>query len=314
MATVVNISSLDRKINSNSLNSNEHDNECTSLLITIPDETLCNSNEFEVSSILQESPMISCVLRFQKIYDSSLQGQIIFSEQSLSRQFVVSLYYLNSECKIALFETIYLTSDSQKSAHFQKTYQIWIRRGMFDIAEKFFNKNLYIYCKIVIKNISPAKLNVPETKKPTKLVSIYKEKLFTDFKIICKNKEFLVHKAILACSSPVFRKMLEIPMKESEENQVEIDGFESAVIELMIDYLYSEEIKKNLSQEILKQLFRIAHMYELESLKKSCLDDLCKSANDTSSIVDVISFAGSECKEEMTKFLDDIFQKLSLHK
>lgn len=302
-STVVNISRLEWEINSNSLNSDEYDKECTSLLITIPGHSLSNFHEFKFKSILETSPRISCVLKFHKKNFNELQGEIIFPEQSLSRNFAVSLHYLNYERKIILSETIYLTTDTQQSAHFQKPYPISNHR-----------EEIVVYCKIVMKNISPVKPNVQLIEKPTKLVSIYKEKLFTDFKIISKNKEFLVHKAILACSSPVFRKMLEIPMKESEENQVEIDGFESTITELMINYLYSEEIEKNLPQETLKQLFGIAHMYELESLKKSCLDELCKSAKDTSSIVDVISFAGSECKEEMTKFLDDIFEKLSLNK
>ncbi|XP_043472643.1 BTB/POZ and MATH domain-containing protein 2-like [Leptopilina heterotoma] len=312
-ATLINFSRVEEEIKTQSSMKVNHVKDYFLLPIVISRETLINYSEFITSAILQESPRITCTINFKKINQLNLCGEIKFSGQSANQHYEVTLYYINSQHKIHFSETIDVNISTNVSTHFFNTsyevLQLGFRRGDSNIFHglQLIDNNLLIYCKIAVRNDSNTILK-QETS--PKFLSIYKEQLFTDFKIVCEDKEFLVHKAVLAHSSPVFRKMFEIPMKESEENLVMIGNFEPNIIEQLIHFIYSEEIQNDLPGETLKKLFLAADMYELKGLENLCLKRICERTKNISEIVDVILFAGSEFKEEMIKCLKDVHPKL----
>lgn len=284
------------------------------LLITISSQNLSRNSTHTVTAVLEENPKITCDIKFNKVNRNSLRAEICFSEQLSKQQYTVTLYYINSQCKVDLSDTIEVSLMSHKCQHFFQTeYKVLdskaSRYGYHHnpLPDKLINDNLHILCKIEIKNSSSVKVDVPKSELNAKFVFICGERLLTDFKIICQYQEFLVHKVVLAYSSPVFQKLLETPMKEAKTNQIAINNFQPNVVELMINYMYSDsEIQEDLSQETLNELFQAAHMYQLEGLAKFCLKKMCKKAKDISEVVELIAFAGSEYKEEMVQFLKDV--------
>lgn len=65
------------------------------------------------------------------------------------------------------------------------------------------------------------------------------ESTHSDFTIICKNKEFKVHKSVLSAHSPVFMKMFASNLKEAAENKVEINDIEPCTFDQLLVFIYS---------------------------------------------------------------------------
>lgn len=96
---------------------------------------------------------------------------------------------------------------------------------------------------------------------------------YSDFTIKLKGKEFKTHRAILAASSPVFRKMFETEMQESISNECKVNEIEPDIFEHMLRFIYCGKMPENLS-EIAFLLYDAAHYYEVLSLKQICLTDI----------------------------------------
>ena len=97
-------------------------------------------------------------------------------------------------------------------------------------------------------------------------------KKFMDFKIICEDKTFECHKAVLSSQSDVFDAMFtNMNMNEANSGEVEIEDFKADAIETMIDFLYKQEIKDDL---INTQLLLAADKYNIKKLMKLCCQKL----------------------------------------
>jgi len=66
-----------------------------------------------------------------------------------------------------------------------------------------------------------------------------------DFTILIGERAFPVHKVIMAANSDYFKQMFLIEMREREENRVTIEGVDPYIMELVIDYCYTQEISLN---------------------------------------------------------------------
>ncbi len=102
----------------------------------------------------------------------------------------------------------------------------------------------------------------------TQLASAREEGLLTDFTFVVDGQELKAHKFVLAARSPVFRKMIEAPMRESQEASVTIDDFSAEVVGEMLTFLYSEKAPN--IKEMVKELLTITDKYQIEDLKQLC--------------------------------------------
>ena len=75
-------------------------------------------------------------------------------------------------------------------------------------------------------------------------LKIYEEGTYSDFSIICKTDgtRFPCHKAIIAASSAHFARQF-----ESGTTEVEIEGYESEVVEAFIKFLYFPAVNKEVN-------------------------------------------------------------------
>ena len=82
---------------------------------------------------------------------------------------------------------------------------------------------------------------------------------------------------MLAARSPVFHAMLQTNMREKESGKIEIQDLTSEVVSEMLEFIYTGEIKENLSEDLLRELLIAADKYQLDLLKKIC-EEMLSSA------------------------------------
>ena len=137
------------------------------------------------------------------------------------------------------------------------------------------------------------------------IYSLYKDEVLTDTIIKCQDKEFKVHRVVLASQSPVFRAMFEADMKEKQSGVIEVSDITPEAMSDLVTYLYTGTAPnlKTLARELLEaaekyQLARLLMICETEQgdkmkeagvigtliladlhgrvcLKKACLEYIC---------------------------------------
>lgn len=101
---------------------------------------------------------------------------------------------------------------------------------------------------------------------------MWKKRRFTDFVIMCADREVPCHRAVLAEASPVFEAALTGNMCEASQGRFEIKDAEPDVVERMVYYMYNRTINMGaedpavLSAVFLTQLMSIGDRYGMRGL------------------------------------------------
>ncbi|KAG5883057.1 hypothetical protein JTB14_010445 [Gonioctena quinquepunctata] len=138
--------------------------------------------------------------------------------------------------------------------------------------------------------------------KKERLIAFYKHQKFADCTFIIDGIEVKAHKLILACSSPVFEKML---YGDMAQDVIEICDISLQEFNQVLDHIYTESIdifsivnawdlfyiankyllddlihicltyiRNNLTMSSLALSYEYAEMYDLLDIKKKCFDDM----------------------------------------
>ncbi|KAI6231168.1 Speckle-type POZ protein B-like protein [Aphelenchoides besseyi] len=124
-------------------------------------------------------------------------------------------------------------------------------------------------------NVRPIVEPVPSFKcasMHSEIASFFNDPYFSDVEIRVDNEVFKVNRAIISGSSPVFRAMFDKETEEQKSGVVKIKGFEAAMVEKMLIYIYKGEISN--MKAIAAQLLPIADCYQVNSLVKKCTDSI----------------------------------------
>lgn len=154
---------------------------------------------------------------------------------------------------------------------------------IFECRQGWGNNTLIDRSKYKIANISKIKASLilrrpaeskveninPKYEKMLKdFLKLYECQDFSDITIFCKNREFKVHKQILAARSPVFNKMFSNNMKEKNTNEVHIENVTAEAMEITIKFMYSGYAEIPYDQ--LEEVLDLAEQYDLQDLKQFC--------------------------------------------
>ncbi|XP_054718544.1 speckle-type POZ protein-like [Uloborus diversus] len=122
----------------------------------------------------------------------------------------------------------------------------------------------------------------------TKLLDSQK---LSDLTITADEKDFNVHRAILAARSPVFAAMFEHDTIEKMSNRVNISDITSDVLQLILKYIYTNEVG-DMDPNTCLSLLIAADKYSLPQLKRMCSSFLCANltAEAVVSVLTVASF------------------------
>ena len=84
-----------------------------------------------------------------------------------------------------------------------------------------------------------------------------------DLTIICGSETFRVHRIFFYNRSPVFRAMLDSPMREGREGEINIQEMDSTTLSSMIHYVYTGELERDWPYLDILDVFRAGDMYDL---------------------------------------------------
>eukprot|EP01133_Synstelium_polycarpum_P001465 gene1465-1702_t len=88
--------------------------------------------------------------------------------------------------------------------------------------------------------------------------------------VVDGNKHVYAWKGILSARSDYFRKMFELPLKESSESHIRMESVDYATLLGVMEYIYTGEIPKGMSLHTTINLFKAANRYMLTRLKLMC--------------------------------------------
>ena len=100
---------------------------------------------------------------------------------------------------------------------------------------------------------------------------LYAEKDFADVKIVCNEKTFACHKAVLSCQSEVLKTMIRnksLTEKQAEVMEIEENDFNSEAMEQILFYFYHGKVQD--ITMINTDLLRAADKYEAIGLMDMC--------------------------------------------
>jgi len=101
--------------------------------------------------------------------------------------------------------------------------------------------------------------------------------LFSDVTVVADEREFPVHRAILAEHSDVFKAMFEVDMVEKRDNCVVIEDISADVLNDLLTFIYTDSAP-NISVNA-SELLAAAEKYNILSLKTACEAELAKTIN-----------------------------------
>lgn len=144
------------------------------------------------------------------------------------------------------------------------------------------------------------------------LLKLYESKSFTDLTILCGNREFYVHKHILAIRSSVFKSDFE---KEGEDKFSEIillNEVHPDALEAFLKFMYTAAIK--IERHMIDDILRLGKKYHVEELIQLCELELVRDIN-VSTVVGVFESADkygmTGVKENAMKFLKENLRDVS---
>ncbi|KAL3641260.1 hypothetical protein CASFOL_016228 [Castilleja foliolosa] len=110
------------------------------------------------------------------------------------------------------------------------------------------------------------------------LSNMLNEGIHADVTINTADRTLKAHKAILSASSPVFRTMFELDLKEKESSTIEIEDMTSESCMALLTYLYGSINQDDFWRHRLA-LLGAANKYDIVDLKDACEESLLEDIN-----------------------------------
>lgn len=92
-----------------------------------------------------------------------------------------------------------------------------------------------------LRKICDEEGEIPESSLTEDVMKILSLGEDSDFVVVVEDREFLLHKVVLAARCPYFRSMFGCGMTESSKNRVEFGDFRLRAFEFIVDWIYSDK-------------------------------------------------------------------------
>lgn len=121
---------------------------------------------------------------------------------------------------------------------------------------------------VAMRSSSPAEPSrIQELKKCAALEEHFNVGNFADFTIVIRNKEFKVHKIILASQSSVFNALFTNDKEKGEKCLKKLKSFDEKTFEDFLKFFYTGDIR---NEDNAMELFELAVEFEVSALKFLC--------------------------------------------
>ncbi|XP_057319521.1 speckle-type POZ protein B-like [Microplitis mediator] len=160
------------------------------------------------------------------------------------------------------------------------TWQIWPKATIADKNVYLPNNTLTFRLDLTVYDSPNTKfekleLNIPKCQMSHDFTELYNTKMGSDVIINVRNTEFRAHKIILMARSPVLAAMFSHDMIEKKENKISIPDITPEIFERVLKYIYTDEVTD--VGAYAESLLESADKYQIQSLKDSCQESLCKN-------------------------------------
>ena len=223
---------------------------------------------------------------------------------------------------------------NKKSATYQKTFQTAIKDSWgwpklishADLKfDNYYRNSLFlpddtltIHGEVTIKGDGESKRaftwgnqEESDNKFRDDLVNLFHGSKLTDVTIVCKDREFQCHKAVLAGRSTVFEAMFTHEMKEKKDSKVDIQDMDEDTLHDMLVFMYSGRVG-NLEGKA-ASLMSAGEKYDLKELKQICEEYLCFNLN-LDNVLDMLILAdfhsASNLRSLALKFIGENLKKI----
>lgn len=120
--------------------------------------------------------------------------------------------------------------------------------------------------------------------------SLVNDDTFADFTFIVRNKQFKIHKCILGAASEVLMAMFTCGLDETKNGSAKIDC-DPEIFEYFIKFIYTGTWPEEKMPTVSFELYELANLYGVETLKKVCLAYITSLKVDSNNALDIYEFA-----------------------
>ncbi|KAG8194247.1 hypothetical protein JTE90_024577 [Oedothorax gibbosus] len=137
---------------------------------------------------------------------------------------------------------------------------------------------------------------------------LLEENPFSDITMKCGDVNVSAHRNILASRSPVFKAMLEKPMKENLTGEIKIDDMQPDTVKGMLNYIYCGKVR-DFSEGTACDLLYAADKYQLLELKEMCVSYLKAKISNSNvfRILDVAVLHDDHLKTTVIEYIGENF-------
>lgn len=107
-----------------------------------------------------------------------------------------------------------------------------------------------------------------------KLNQLRSEESFTDAILCVDSVEFPCHRNVMAISSPYFKAMFTIDLKESKTNRIEVNDVTPVTLRRVIDYAYTGRLEVNVDNA--QEMLAAGSMFQYPAIVDACCEFLAK--------------------------------------
>lgn len=242
--------------------------------IVSPHFTMGPNDEFTWSLQLYPKGTIVSHKNYLSIYlvlVSSTQSKV-----KVNHKFTI----LNSKKKLS--SPVNKTSDNTFSRGERHGHKQFVKT---DLLKNLEDDVLILQAELTVRNTNT---NSNKIKMIDYLKDLFENSTHSDAVLKVENKEFKVHKCILASRSPYFAGLFQHDMIEKGKNSVEIKDISQEVMSEILRFAYTGDIE-NLNK-IAKDLLAAANKFLFEDLKVICEAELFNSLT-VDNVVEIYSFA-----------------------
>jgi len=86
------------------------------------------------------------------------------------------------------------------------------------------------------------RLSTPSELGNKRLQTMWADRSFADLEVNCAGQTWIVHQAVLAAGSPVFKRMLMSDFEEGQKKRIDIKEADKACVELMLKFCYTGNV------------------------------------------------------------------------
>jgi len=138
---------------------------------------------------------------------------------------------------------------------------------------------------------------------------LWNERKFTDCTVVCGDRRWQVHRAVLAKSSPVFERMLSVDMLEAKTQEISISICEPDAVEVMLCFAYTGRL--DITDVEIAAVLSLADFYQMHSMIPLCADQALKHLTHGAITSVVRSFRALNTNPETKHWWDELVSKLA---